>query len=76
MELAELAHGRGVRRGMAKRLSVASDVSWASEVRQRRLLKSCMMWLLVSKYYPLGDYADDRIWRHDYKHVEILSILY
>lgn len=30
---------RGVRRGMSKRLSVASDVSWASEARQTSSVK-------------------------------------
>jgi hypothetical protein len=30
---------RGVRRGMGKRLSVASDVSWASEARQTSSVK-------------------------------------
>ena len=30
---------RGVRRGMSKRLSVASDVSWANEARQTSSVK-------------------------------------
>ena len=46
---------RGVRRGMGKRLSIASDVSWASEARQTSSVK--IMHDMVSRvkviFYPI-----------------------
>jgi|SRR5271169_2814473 len=68
---------RGVRRGMSKRLSIASDVSWASEARQTSSVK--IMHDMVTRVKVLSlekVFTNDRIWRHDYKHVEILSIHY
>jgi NUDE protein, C-terminal conserved region len=61
---------RGVRRGLGKRLSIASDVSWASEARQTSSVKVMHdMVTRVKVYLPLNP-PYIRIWKHVYKHVE------
>src|SRR5271170_2826906 len=65
---------RGVRRGGGKRMSIASDVSWASEARQTSSVK--IMHDMVSRVKvpptpPSPTYSDYRTWKHDSKPVEI-----
>jgi hypothetical protein len=45
---------RGVRRGMGKRLSIASDVSWASEARQTSSVKVMHDMVSRVKVFSLG----------------------
>jgi hypothetical protein len=78
---------RGVRLGRGKRMSIASDVSWASEARQTSSVK--IMHDMVSRvkvrpthpplptpYHCLYKYFNThfclgRTWKHDFRRVEI-----
>jgi hypothetical protein len=69
---------RGVRLGRGKRMSIASDVSWASEARQTTSVK--IMHDMVSRVKVLTPpnhnslaprLTFDRTWKHVFKRVEI-----
>jgi len=65
---------RGVRRGGGKRMSIASDVSWASEARQTssvKIMHDMVSRVKVPPLRPNPTYSDYRTWKHDSKPVEI-----
>jgi hypothetical protein len=62
---------RGVRRGMGKRLSIASDVSWASEARQTSSVKVMHDMVSRVKVVLILMFLTTRTWKHVFKRVEI-----
>jgi len=67
---------RGVRRGVGKRLSIASDVSWASEARQTSSVKIMHDMVSRVKVFAHEEYANCRTLKHVSKHVGISSTHY
>jgi len=69
---------RGVKLGRGTRMSIASDVSWASEARQTssvKIMHDMVSRVKVNNPHPYFTWETNpfacRIWKHDFKLVEI-----
>jgi hypothetical protein len=67
---------KGVRRGAGKRLSIASDASWVSEVRQTSSVKIMHDMVSRVKVTLYASLSYSRAWKRGFKRVETLSIPY